>query len=323
MPATAIHAYFAGDVYDILPEMIQAKLIFSRLKTFAQGSDPLLFFNIFNWSRKAKVRCLQKEFHTTKTQEYFINLLNYIKDNNLKDNKEVSSFLVGMICHYALDSTVHPYIIYKTGIFNKKYRDTYKYNNVHAFMEVFLDNDMIKRRERNNPYKFNISNYCFDSRKFSKSLKKTIGYSFYRTYDVKDMDKIYYTSIKRMKKIIKIFRQDKHGTKKFFYKCIDTIMPKNVFRFEAVSYHYPLNDKHNYLNEDHKLWRNPTTYNMVSTESFLDLYLKSLKLAKILVCASFDYLDNKNIDLEKIFTNKSYLTGIDCSSEKELKYFEF
>ena len=88
-----------------------------------------------------------------------------------------------------------------------------------------------------------------------------------------------------------------------FYKLIDTFMPKGIFRFEAISYHYPLEDKHNYLNSNHKLWRNPTSYNMTSTESFVDLYLKSIKTAKVLICASFDYINNKDIDLDKIFEN--------------------
>ena len=39
-------------------------------------------------------------------------------------------FLVGTICHFVLDSTLHPYIIYKTGMMDKKKSSTYKYNNI-------------------------------------------------------------------------------------------------------------------------------------------------------------------------------------------------
>ena len=38
---------------------------------------------------------------------------------------------------------------------------------------------------------------------------------------------------------------------------------------------------------------------------------------------SFDYLNNKNVDLTEIFTNKSYVTGLNCTDKRELKYFEF
>ena len=323
MPATVVHAYFAQDLNDILPKEIKNKLDVNRLKTFGQSTDSLMFYNLFSILPGKKIRDFQKYFHTNKTQDFFVNLINYIKENDYTEDIDVNSFLVGAICHYVLDSTVHPYIYYKTGYFNKNDKSTYKYNNVHTFMETFLDNDMIKRRESINPYKFNISKFSFDTSKFSNELNDTIKYTFKETFDVDNMDKIYYKSLKQMRNSIFIFRQDRYGIKKFFYKLADTFTSKRVFRFEAISYHYPLNDRHNFLNENHKLWRNPTTYNITSTESFLDLYLKALKLAKVIVCASFDYLNGKDIELEKVFTNISYVTGLDCTLEKELKYFEF
>lgn len=323
MPATVVHAYFAQDLNDILPKEIKNKLDVDRLKTFGQSIDSLMFYNLFSILPGKKIRDFQKYFHTNKTQEFFINLINYIKENDYTEDIDVNSFLVGAICHYVLDSTVHPYIYYKTGYFNKNDKSTYKYNNVHTFMETFLDNDMIKRRESINPYKFNISKFSFDTSKFSNELNDTIKYTFKETFDVDNMDKIYYKSLKQMRNSIFIFRQDIYGIKKFFYKLADTFTSKRVFRFEAISYHYPLNDRHNFLNENHKLWRNPCDYSLTSEESFLDLYLKALKLAKVMICASFDYINGKDIELEKVFINKSYITGLDCELDKELKYFEF
>lgn len=323
MPATVVHAYFAQDLNDILPKEIKNKLDVDRLKTFGQSIDSLMFYNLFSILPGKKIRDFQKYFHTNKTQEFFINLINYIKENDYTEDIDVNSFLVGAICHYVLDSTVHPYIYYKTGYFNKNDKSTYKYNNVHTFMETFLDNDMIKRRESINPYKFNISKFSFDTSKFSNELNDTIKYTFKETFDVDNMDKIYYKSLKQMRNSIFIFRQDRYGIKKFFYKLADTFTSKRVFRFEAISYHYPLNDRHNFLNENHKLWRNPCDYSLTSEESFLDLYLRALKLAKVMICASFDYINGKDIELEKVFINKSYITGLDCELDKELKYFEF
>lgn len=323
MPATVVHAYFSQDVYDILPNTIKIKLNVERLRTFGQSTDALMFYNLFNILPGKKVRSFQKYFHTNKTQEFFINLINYIKENNYINDSDVCSFLVGAICHYVLDSTIHPYIFYKTGYFNKNDKSTYKYNNVHAFMETFLDNDMIRRRENINPYKFKIGKFCLYTKVFSKELDDTLDKVFEQTFEFKNMSKIYSKSLKQMKRSIVVFRQDQFGVKKFFYKLADTFTSKKTFRFEAISYHYPIQDRHNFLNENHKIWRNPTTYDMTSTESFLDLYLRSLKLAKVIVCASFDYITGKEIDLEKVFNNNSYITGLNCLLEKELKYFEF
>lgn len=322
MPATVTHAFFAKDVYDVLPGNIKEKMNLERCKMFSQGVDSLMFYNLFSVFPGKKIRKFHSHFHKNKSQDFFINVLKYIRDSKL-DDPDVSSFLLGFICHFVLDSTVHPYIIYKTGHFKKNSPNTYKYNNVHAFMEVFLDNDMISRRLKVNPYHFNFINYCFDIYPFSEELNHLIDYSFYNTFKLKSMSKIYYKSLKQMKLSLRLFRKDPFGIKKNFYKIIDTFTPKRCFRFEAISYHYPLEDKHNYLNNKHTLWRNPVSYGITSTESFADLYIKSIKQAKILICASFDYLDGKDIDLEKIFPNISYITGLDCSIKKELKYFEF
>ena len=322
MPATIAHAFFAKDVYDILPNPIREKLNVKRTKMFAQSVDSLMFYNLFSVLPGKDIRKFQGYFHTHQSQEFFMNLLRFIRDNKI-DDKDVYSFLVGFICHYALDSTLHPYVVYKTGIFKKNKPSTYKYNNVHAFMEAFIDNDMVRRREKTNPYQFDIASFCFDIRPFSNNLNKAINYTFYNTFHLKNMDGIYYKSLKQMKTALTLFRRDPKGIKKNIYKVIDTFTSRRTFRFEAVSYYYPLDDRHNFLNSNHSLWRNPTTYDMTSTESFVDLYLKAIKLAKVLICASFDYLNEKDIDLEKIFTNNSYVTGLDCNLKKELKYFEF
>jgi len=322
MPATVTHSFFAKDVFDILPEDIQNNIDVNRSKMFGQSLDSLMFYNLFSFMPGKRIRNFRSYFHTNRSQDYFINLLNYIKDNNIND-KDTYSFLLGMICHYALDSTIHPYVFYKTGLYSRSEPCTFKYNNVHAFMETFIDNDMISRRLKTNPYKFNFKDFCFDIYPFSDDLNKTIYYSFYNTFNISDMNNVYYKSLKQMRTAINIFRRDPYGIKKFFYKLVDTFSFKGTYRFEAISYHYPLEDKHNYLNSNHSTWRHPVIYDQTSTESFVDLYLKAIKSAKVLMCASWDYLNGKDIELEKIFTNLSYTTGLDCNDGREMKYFEY
>ena len=322
MPATITHSYYAKDLYEVLPDNITSKLDLSRTKMFANSTDSFMFYNILSLKSDNNLRKFQYYFHTHKTNQFFINLLEYVRKNNI-DDTDTYSFIVGFISHFVLDSNIHPYIIYRTGMFNKKDKNTYKYNGIHHFMEVFLDNDLIKRRENINPYKFNITKYCFNTKKFSNDLNNTIDYTFYTTFDLKNMSKKYYRSLKQMKTFLRLFRKDRFGIKKFFYKLIDTITPRGVFRFECISYHYPLEDKHNYLNNNHNMWKNPADDSITSTESFVDLYLKSLKEARDITIKVFEYLNGEDINLESLFLNKAYTSGLDCDKEKELKYFEF
>ena len=137
------------------------------------------------------------------------------------------------------------------------------------------------------------------------------------------MSDIYFKSLKQMKFFIKYFRQDSYGIKRFIYKFFDSFTSKKTFRLESISYHYPLKDRFNFLNSNNSLWRYPTDYDISSKDSFIDLYLKAIRETKVIICACFDYLNDRDIDLEKIFDNKSYVTGINCNDKKEMKYFEF
>lgn len=323
MPASVTHAYFANDVYDILPTNIQKKLSLSRIKMFGQSTDSFIFYHLFSLKKGKNIRKLQHIFHTTNTQLFFITLIQYIKDNHLENDIDTCSFLCGFICHYVLDSNVHPYVFYKTGKFDKKNPSTYKYNNLHLFMETFLDNYLIMKRENINPYTFSICKYCFDLQPFSPGLRKSIRYTFEEVFHLKNMDQIYYQSLKDMYFSLRTFRHDRYGIKKFCYKLADTFTSQRCFRFEAISYHYTMHPHYDFLNFDHHLWRNPTTYSITSRESFYDLYTKSLKLAKKIVENTFSYLNGKDIDLKKVYTNLSYVTGLNCNLKKELKYFEF
>ncbi len=323
MPATVTHAFFSEDVYDILPIEVKENVNLGRFRMFSQSFDSLIFYNILNFKDGKPIRKFQSETHKYKTQEFFLNLINYIKDNNLYSDSEVKSFLYGFICHFVLDSTVHPYVIYRTGLFNKNNKETYKYNNLHSFMEVFLDNDMIRRRLKINPYTFKFSKYCFDLDKFSDTLNSTINYTFFNTYRMYNGANIYYNSLKHMNLFLKLFRSDRFGFKRDIYKLIDTFTSNKRFRFEALSYYYPLKDRHDFLNNQKVLWHNPADYKITSNDSYIDLYLKAIKTAKEKIIKVDNYMNGKRIELKKVFPTADYYTGLDYATFEDIKYFEF
>ena len=323
MPATATHTYFARDVFDILDKDITAKINIKSFEMFSQGTDPLMFYNIMSLKPGKKIRNLQRINHREKSRDFFINLVNDIKDRKLYNNENVCSYLAGMISHYALDSTVHPFVIYKTGYFNKKDKSSFKYNGIHSLMESFIDMDMISKREKVKPYKFDVSKMCFNNIILSNDLINVINNVFFNTYGIKDVGNAYKKSLFDMKKFIHLFRYDKYGIKKCFYKCIDTFTLKKSFRFESLSYNVNIDNDYGFLNNNHKEWFNPMDNNISSNSSFIDLYLRAMKLARILIESVFLYFDGNDIDLDSLFLNKSYLTGLDCDLGFECKYFEF
>ena len=151
MPSTVTHAYFSLDVYDKLDNKTKRilKNNTSDLKVYAQGPDPLYFYNLMIPIVGRNIRkTFPRKLHDTKTKDFLITLVNEIKEQKLEKNSYVMSMLYGYITHYVLDSTIHPYIIYKTGIYDKNIEKTRKYRSVHLDMELYLDGYMIFQREK-------------------------------------------------------------------------------------------------------------------------------------------------------------------------------
>lgn len=324
MPATAAHAFFAEDVYKNLKPKTQ-KLIKSEKKSllmFAQSTDSMMFYNLLSIKKGKKLRKLSHIFHTENVNLYFYNLINDIKKNQYYHEPQTLSFLYGLICHYCLDTIAHPFIFYKTGRYEKNEKSTLKYNSLHNYMETFIDNTLIKQRGFHNK-KFSFKTLCFDFKKFSKELESTLDNSFDTTYHIKNMSKIYYQSLKQMCFILQTFRIDRYGIKKFFYKLIDHITPKTIMRLESLSY-YKILDQYDYLNKDKKKWYDPSDKKISSRKDFFELYKDGVKNAVMIIEQINDYFyHNKSIDINRLFQNKSYLTGLDCNKKLKLRFFEF
>ena len=92
MAGTMTHAFFAEDM--------SKKIKFNReylnnLKAFSQGHD-MYFFVI---KKRKNGKKIGNYFHNNNSRDFFINMINYIKENHLYKNDEVLSYLYGYINH--------------------------------------------------------------------------------------------------------------------------------------------------------------------------------------------------------------------------------
>lgn len=325
MPATVTHAFFSIDVWNKLDKKNQllGEEYLTQLKMFSQSMDSMMFYNIESLKKGKMMRGFQYYFHTTDTQKFFTQLCQYIKEHQLSRNSEVLAFLYGFICHYVLDSTTHPYIIYKSGVMDKKKEKTYRYNQVHAYMETFLDCEVIRMKTNKNPYQFRLDQFCFDTKPFSLELGQLIDSVFFDVFKLDNMSKIYFQSLKQMKGFLRRYRYDPFGIKMFGYRIIDLFTSRSAFKFKALSYHYPNQDRDYFLNYSHTIWHNPVEPKFSSHASFFDLYDQAVKEACSIIRQVNLYLSGKNVSLEHIFKNKSYLSGLNCTVPLNYKKFAF
>jgi hypothetical protein len=314
MPSSVTHAYFGLDLYDRL-NVDKRKLLKSyknHLKTFAQGPDVLFFYKAFCPNYGKDIRILGHYMQQNFTQDFFVNLITEIKKRKLSKNPEVLAFLYGFISHYVLDMTMHPYIIYKTGMYDKKNKLTYKYNGKHAEMELYIDVYLIQTRSKAKPSSFKTHQFCFPITTISNQLKDLLDNVFSKTFSKGDMSNMYQTSIRYTKMLYRLLRNDRNGIKKIIYSLVD-LLPIN-FKMNVISYHVKLNKNDYYLNLSKDSWNHPLDKDLVYNYSVIELYSIALSRTVKLVNEVDKVLAGKcSLEyLNKLFPNLSYLSGFDC-----------
>lgn len=328
MPSSMTHTYFALDVYNKLPKNYQNKIKnnLEYYKLFAQGSDPFMFYHFCLGKKSKQISKIHNVIHTTKTRDFFINTITYIHQNKLINNKEAMAYLYGHICHYYLDIYTHPFIFYKTGIFNKKKKETFKYNAMHQDMEYFIDMYLIQQKETIPISKYKVYENIFKVNSFSPTINNLIINSIEKTYNLNNITKLYLKCTKYMTNFFKYINYDPYQLKYHLYKLIDKLTPPNIIKLQELSFNRPIKDKMAYLNLEHHNWHYPWNKNLKDKSSFLDLYEKAQNQAITTIIKITDMLISKELDITKlnqIFTNQSYRTGQDCNKKITMKFFEF
>ena len=107
VPDIAVHASFGEEVLSSLPPEVRES-IRPEPYTFALFG-PDLWFMHQPWRRR---QGRGRRMHTTRMGAFLLSLLRRARTAPCRE--EMFSYLAGFLCHYALDSTAHPYVIYVT-----------------------------------------------------------------------------------------------------------------------------------------------------------------------------------------------------------------
>ena len=325
MPSLITHHVFSKDVLKHLKQdelnKINKELIIYH--TFAQSHD-YLFYYTFNPIHAKRIKALGHYAHRHKTQEYLINIIKEIKENNLENNHQIIAYLYGSITHYVLDTTCHPYIFYKTGVYRKKEKETKKYHGEHNRIEKDLD-AIYYEKDTNKKYNYcNVSKEIIKNPKFTKELLTTINNVYKKTYNKDNIGHFLYQGIKHAKIAYTFIINDRFGIKKALYKVLDTIT-LNHFGYIAAYSTYIKHPNLKYLNTERKEWNHPSNRQIKYNYSFEELYNESLEKTLTIIREINKILyGNKNIeDIIKYIPDLDYSSGMLIKEKKEMRYFEY
>ncbi len=322
MPLITTHSYFAQDVLKKTSQKIKTNLENKQniYILFAQGFDPFIFYEF----GKIKKENIQSYCHINNTDIFFHIFIDLIKKHNLLNNENILAALYGHLTHYVLDSNVHPYIVYKTGLYDKDKPETLKYNGLHTKMEMNIDAYLYEQKN-NKPFKnFKIHKYLITKEKFDDKLIKILNELYSQSFSIDKGGLKYQKGCLKMYYSYKFIIEDQTGIKRSIYHLIDKISKKKVGVFEYYNSHVKKIDESD-LNLNHNTWLNPWDNTIISQESIIDLYNKAVNECLNLFQKTHEYLndDITEDEYKRVLKDKSYVTGLSWHKKSEIKNLEF
>lgn len=283
MPALHTHYKFGQDVLNKLNKQLQTniKSNVSYYNMFNQGFDNLYYY-LINWKY---YRTFGIQAHKHNIDLFFENIFNYIKDNKLENNSEITNIIYGFINHYTLDTLLHPYINYQVK----------NLNIPHTKIEFMLDSKLTD----NNSSKFYKT--LIPKIKFTNKLIELLNEVFEKTYKEKNIGKIFNKSHNLGYYIYRYFINDKYGIKTFFYKIIDFIIPKKDIKFSKNTFYSKQFDER-LLNSEKNIWNHPNNKEETYNYSFNELYNLAIEVCTKLNNDAYEVLNNRK-DLEELINN--------------------
>ena len=183
MPAYVAHTLVARDVHKKLKNKQSVSLDY--MLTHSLGGD---------LCEHAKCRY---DSHHKNQKEFFENMCNYLKENNLKNDPELLGVLYGHICHYALDNTAHPLVRRVSGTCVRSKKN-------HGLIESHYDAYLIKKLYNTSVDKYD--NKVLFKGKINKKVANMLDYAYEKTYNTKHVSRYYKLNIWLYKKIRLLYK---------------------------------------------------------------------------------------------------------------------
>ncbi len=289
MPSYLSHAIMGDNLYKEAfndTRIFKCEVNYNSLKTFSLGID-LAFLS----------KGLPIDIHKNKTQELLLNLIKYVKENNLIEDSEVLAFMYGHISHYFFDTNAHPLIYYvergcqKVGIIP-----------THMMIEGYIDSYFITKILKKDY--MDVDESFFNKGNLNNSkIKKLICDLYNNLYQTRGV----YCSYKN---VIRLFSAIEFAIKNPMVSKELLIKLSSFDKFLKIN-NLSLNE---ITNKNRKHWKVPVT-GEIRNESLLDLYNRTLEMTLYAYQKVNEYLYNgKSLDsLEYLFPNISYDTGVSLS----------
>lgn len=260
------------------------------------GPDVFYYYRKYDPFRKQNMAELSNLLHNHRTGLFLQNMFRFAQTNAQKD------FCLGWLCHYALDSVMHPYINYVT----TAYSHPFNIEHGHSFFESSMDS-MISKQETGFPAA-NPDEYLPEVPKmYIDQIITLVKQAVDATYPEEQYERSDYMQAYNDFRRIKYALYARGTFSRFYARCIEIALrlPKDYIISRIQPCYMEINDI--------DVWRNnPMGFFCTSTIS--ELFERANQLSADHISIGLKFFDGvyNAADLLEDIGNKSYATGIAC-----------
>ena len=300
MPDVAVHAAFGREVLASLPEEVREYLL-PEPYTFALFG-PDVWFMYKPWHRREG---RGRRMHTGKPGLFLTTLL--CRAESSASPVEMFSYLSGFLCHYALDSIAHPYIIYVTA-------EERVFPRSHMSLEHALDVVQFRRDGYENE-KHPVTEHYYPRLRLPETLRQDLDAVFEDVYGWKNCWSALNRSCRRYRLCYRVLENPRG-----LAACIARRTKRDVLCSLAYSesQFHSLDPE----NTEHRLWKHPFDPDQSFTESFPELREKARQFAMQLIEASYRlvrYGEGSVESISELIGNNSYLSGLPADDPRNYR----
>lgn len=306
-----MHAKLARDIVQSLQLKVE-----SDLTTLgAQGPDPMYYGFVHEYHKR--YRFFADRMHDTDTTLLFEAIFSYAKAS---PSKEVYSYIIGFLCHFALDVKIHPYVYYHVGQYDSKDPTTHHMRGLHLKFERSIDAALIEYDTEKKAHRYPIQQKTFPLKTIPTEIQEMYRYIMQERYQYPDGHEMITNSVKSMYRVLKYIVKDRTGMKKLGYKLLDKLFSEEDMYFSDLSMFHHI-EAFDFLNQEHRLWKHPVTQEKFH-KSVFDLYDDAVLFAKELITYFNQFLQGtQEKTIANMVGNYSFNSGVDCEDPRPMEHY--
>ena len=291
MPDPVVHVSFGREVLASLPEEIRNNILPDPY-TFALFGPDVWFL----YRPLGRGESRGRRMHTTKPGLFLLSLLRRAGISVCR--AELFSYLAGFFCHYALDSTTHPYVIHLTA-------EKHVFPRSHMSLEHALD-AAVMRRDGFWGLSHPVTDHYFPPVRLPAVMRNDLDAVYESVYGWTNCWADMNRSCRRYRQCFRIMEHPRGVAARLARLT-------KIPRLQSLMYSESFFHGRDPENNSHRIWRHPFDPTLSSAESFPELREEARRFAVRLITAAWRHLrsgEGSEAELASLIGNRSYLSGL-------------